>query len=213
MNMRKYLAVIILFAFTLLLFVLFFSKNAQEHVATDKGPKPDFVKGGFIEKYIYTPNYDQGRVNEVLGVVLHHTAEPNVEKSLEILTSPEKKVSAHVVIDTDGTRYILASPEIVTFHAGFSILNNREGCNYFTIGIEFQGNTLENPLTKKQIESGVEYLLPIIMKYGIPIENVVTHEMVRMAYKQKYPNKKCSGKVDITHEEYTRFMEVLQKAL
>lgn len=156
-----------------------------------------------------TPNVDKDRTNDVIGVVLHHTAEPTVEKSLAILSSPEKKVGTHVVIDTDGTRYVMADPNVVTYHAGYSILNGREGCNYCTIGIEFQGNTLVAPLTADQIASGIEYLLPIIDKYKIPLENIVTHEMVRKAYKEKYPNKRCSGKVDIIQEEYLRFMKEL----
>lgn len=159
-----------------------------------------------------TPNYDKERGNEVVGVVLHHTAEPTIEKSLAILSSPERKVGTHVVIDTDGTRYVMAEPCVAAYHAGFSILNGREGCNYCTVGIEFQGNTLEAPLTQDQIASGIEYLLPIIAQYKIPLENIVTHEMVRNAYRQKYPNRRCSGKVDITQEEYLRFMQALKFA-
>lgn len=159
-----------------------------------------------------TPNFDKERTNQVVGVVLHHTAEPTVEKSLEILSSPNKKVGTHVVIDTDGTRYLMAEPEVATYHAGWSILNGQEGCNYCTVGIEFQGNTLVEPLTEDQIASGIDYLLPIIAKYNIPLENIVTHEMVRTAYKQKYPKKRCSGKVDITQIEYVRFMKSLRSA-
>lgn len=159
-----------------------------------------------------TPNFDKERTNQVVGVVLHHTAEPTVEKSLEILSSPKKKVGTHVVIDTDGTRYLMAEPEVATYHAGWSILNGQEGCNYCTVGIEFQGNTLVEPLTEDQIASGIDYLLPIIAKYNIPLENIVTHEMVRTAYKQKYPKKRCSGKVDITQIEYVRFMKSLRSA-
>ena len=159
-----------------------------------------------------TPNYDRERSNQVLGVVLHHTAEPTVEKSLSILTSPIKKVGTHVVIDTDGTRYIMAEPTTATYHAGRSILNGHEGCNYCTVGIEFQGNTLERPLTDDQIFSGIEYILPILATYNLPLENVVTHEMVRTAYIQTYPNKRCSAKVDITQTEYARFMKALKPA-
>lgn len=159
-----------------------------------------------------TPNFDKERTNQVVGVVLHHTAEPTVEKSLEILSSPKKKVGTHVVIDTDGTRYLMAEPEVATYHAGWSILNGQEGCNYCTVGIEFQGNTLVEPLTEDQIASGIDYLLPIIAKYNIPLENIVTHEMVRTAYKQKYPQKRCSSKVDITQIEYVRFMKSLRSA-
>ena len=156
-----------------------------------------------------TPNFDPDSTNEVLGVVLHHTAEPTAENALKILSSPVKKVGAHVVIDTDGTRYIMAQPTVVTYHAGYSLLNGREGCNYFTIGIEFQGNTLKDSLTEDQIESGIEYLLPIIKMYNIPLTNIVTHQMIRTAYKEKHPESRCSGKVDITQTEYRRFMNRL----
>lgn len=167
----------------------------------------------FSEVDFPTPNFDPDSVNEVLGVILHHTAEPSVKNALKILSSPEKKVGTHVVIDTDGTRYIMADPTVVTYHAGYSLLKNREGCNYFTIGIEFQGNTLNTPLTKEQIESGIEYLLPIINTYNIPLDNIVTHQMIRTAYKEKHPESRCSGKVDITQTEYHRFMTRLHEVL
>lgn len=164
----------------------------------------------YVEKNYPTPNIDREKKNSVQGVILHHTAEPTIESSLNVLTSRTKKVGTHVVIDTDGTRYIMASPETVTYHAGLSILDGKEGCNYFTLGIEFQGNTLEKPLTEDQINSAIEYLLPLIKKYKIPIRNIVTHEMIRMSYKKKYPKKRCSGKVDITQTEYKRFMKLLK---
>lgn len=158
-----------------------------------------------------TPNYDRNAVNEVKGVILHHTAEPTAEKSLDVLTNSPRNVGTHVVIDYDGTRYIMCAPEVVTYHAGPSILNGRESCNKFTIGIEFQGNTVEAPLTEDQILSAIEYLRPIIAKYHIPMKNIVTHEMVRKAYKAKYPKSKTYGKVDITQAEYKHFMAYFKK--
>lgn len=160
-----------------------------------------------------TPNVDPEKTNDVRGVILHHTAEPTVESSLKVLTVGGRGVGTHVVIDTDGTRYVMCPPTAVTFHAGYSVLAGREKCNEFTIGIEFQGNTLEKPLTEDQRKSAIEYLLPLIEKYNIPIENIVTHEMIRNAYMSKYPNKKVSGKVDITQVEYKKFMAELKATL
>ena len=184
-----------------------FTVHQYDREATGSLKKP------FQVRQCPTPNYDKDRVNDVWGVILHHTAEPTIERSLEVLTSSKKKVGTHVVIDTDGTRYIMAEPTVVVYHAGLSILNGREGCNYFTIGVEFQGNTLETPLTHDQISSCIDYLLPIMAKYNIPLKNIVTHEMVRKAYKEKYPKKRCSAKVDITQTEYYRFMRSLRKTL
>lgn len=194
----------------LILFTFLFSISINGNNATEANI---VIKNKYKEKKYPTPNIDKKRTNTVEGVILHHTAEPTIERSLEILTSLKKKVGTHCVIDLDGTRYIMCEPEVVTYHAGFSVLNGKEGCNYFTIGIEFQGNTLEKPLTQDQIYSAIEYLKPLITKYRIPLNNIVTHEMVRQAYKKRHPHKRCSGKVDITQTEYKRFMKFLQQSI
>ncbi len=193
--------------------ILFFMFMYALYVPTDTYHSEDSEHMSYEVKYHPTPNIDHKRKNRVKGVILHHTAEPTIERSLEVLTSSERKVGTHVVIDTNGTRYVMCAPTDVTFHAGHSILNGEEGCNYFTIGIEFQGNTLEKPLTDDQIKSAIEYLIPIIDEYKIPINNIVTHEMVRKAYMEKYPKKRCSAKVDITQIEYQHFMNRLKESL
>lgn len=206
-----FLVIIVLSVVAIIIDVLYTDNKRQK--TTNGLQDISVIERKEYQEIVYpTPNFDKERTNQVVGVVLHHTAEPTVEKSLEILSSPKKKVGTHVVIDTDGTRYLMAEPEVATYHAGWSILNGQEGCNYCTVGIEFQGNTLVEPLTEDQIASGIDYLLPIIAKYNIPLENTVTHEMVRTAYKQKYPKKRCSGKVDITQIEYVRFMKSLRSA-
>lgn len=179
----------------------------KSETQTDGDPKK------FKEVSYPTPNIDSTKTNDVRGVILHHTAEPTVQSSLRVLTVGARHVGTHVVIDTDGTRYIMCPPTAVTFHAGASVLDGRERCNEFTIGIEFQGNTLEKPLTQEQRESAIEYLLPLIKEYNIPIKNIVTHEMIRNNYKRKYPHKKVAGKVDITPAEYNKFMAQLNAAL
>jgi len=167
-----------------------------------------------------TPNITKGKVNTVEGIILHHTASSTVQRAISKLRASDSNVSSHVVIDTDGTRYVLASPDKVTWHAGKSRMNGRENCNDFTIGIEFQGNTSEIPpspgdsLTQDQINSGIEYLLPIIKQYNIPLENIVTHEQVRTAYLNAHPNDTITPtKEDLSPREYARFMKALKAAM
>lgn len=167
---------------------------------------------GFWVTRIDTPNVSEGK-NAVEGIVLHHTATESLEKSLKILTDSASGVSCHVLIDTDGSRYVLASPEAITWHAGRSRLNGKEGCNNFTVGIEFQGNTVEQPLTDRQIESAIDYVLPIMEEYEIPMSNIVTHEQIRDNYKKAHPKRKTPPKVDVTPDEYARFMTALDNKL
>lgn len=157
-----------------------------------------------------TPNISKGR-NSVEGVVLHHTATFTADNALRWLTTPKSKVSCHVLIDYDGTRYVLARPELITHHAGRSALRGQTMCNRFTIGIEFQGCTNIMPLTNRQIASAVEYLTPIIHKYRIPLENIVTHEMVRDEWRISHRGDGTPAKPDIVERDYKRVLESLQK--
>lgn len=167
---------------------------------------------GFWVTEMPTPNVSDG-TNKVEGIVLHHTATESGEKSLDILTDPESGVSCHVMIDTDGSRYVLAPPEAITWHAGRSRLNGKDGCNNFTVGIEFQGNTVEEPLTDRQIESAVDYMLPIIEQYHIPLDNIVTHEQIRDNYRKAHPKTKTPTKVDVSSSEHDRIMAALNEKL
>ena len=50
-------------------------------------PSNDIPKNHYKEISFPTPNIDSSSKNSVEGVILHHTAEPTVQRSLEILTS------------------------------------------------------------------------------------------------------------------------------
>lgn len=176
---------------------------------------PEWVRPGkYWETHRLTPNIYEEETNDVKGIVLHHTAyEGPTATLIDALCSPNSGVSCHVVIDKDGTRYVLAPPEAVTWHAGYSYWRGRFRANLFMIGIEFQGNTLEEPLTDEQIESAIEYIRPIVKKYNIPKSEVVTHQMIRDAYRKAVPkNKKAWPKVDIVPEEYHRVLHALDTA-
>jgi len=166
----------------------------------------------YKEVYLPTSNIGEG-INAVEGIVLHHTAAKNAKSALYTFRSPDTHVSSHVVIVEEGTRYVLAEPEQVTWHAGRSSLHGKNDCNEFTIGIEFQGNTAEKPLTKRQIASAIEYICPIIEKYHIPLENIVTHEMIRDEWIKSQNDTLCPTKQDIVQSEYLRFMKKLKKRL
>lgn len=170
---------------------------------------------GYKEVSRPTPNIRRGR-NEVWGVVLHQTSTKDAETAVRTLTSTKNKKSAHVVIDYDGTRYVLAPPTAITMHAGRSLYKDRTDLNRCTIGIEFQANGVEwlfRPLTEKQIASAIEYLKPIIKEYNIPLDHITTHAIVRNAWNEKHPEKKGGLRGDIPSWEYERFMNRLKKAM
>ena len=153
-------------------------------------------------------------VNEQRGVVLHHTAfmEDDLTKVLDHLTNPKTEASAHVVIGFDGTRKVLATPDKVTFHAGYSAHEGRQNVNDFMIGIEFQGDTNRKDLTPQQIESAIEYLEPIIRRNNIRLEDIVTHQNVRDLYNdyaRKMGEREAPTKPDINQKNYNLILQAL----
>lgn len=163
-----------------------------------------------VTKY-KTPNINPG-TNSVEGIVLHHTASLNISHVLQGFCTKGTQRSSHVVIAKDGTRYVLAPPTARTQHAGASLMNGREDCNRFTIGIEFDGNTCMQPLTNEQIHSAIEYIRPIMRKYHISVNDIVTHASIRTAWLKKHSKntKDVKPKVDISDKEYNRFIDSLK---
>lgn len=167
-------------------------------------------KGDFWEYTCSTPNVFKGR-NRVKGIVLHHTATASTGTALKMMAGPEPtgKVSCHVVIAPDGTRYVLAPPTARTWHAGKSRWKGQDWCNAFTVGIEFQGNTCAAPLTDAQIQSAIDYCLPIMKKYKLKESDIITHEMIRTEYIKAHPEEGVPNKPDITQKEHARFLKAL----
>lgn len=161
--------------------------------------------------------------NEMKGIVLHHTAYDGQGKDVmgSIVGNWARQrsgnaASAQVIIDKDGTRYVITEPNDVAFHAGASVWNQgdslRTNVNDFMTGIEFQGDTNRQDLTDAQIQSAVEYLRPIIQKYRIPLDQITTHEVIRSLfnqYAQEKGLKTAPSKSDVNQRNYQRVIQAL----
>lgn len=191
---------------------LYIKGTAPNHFAQDTVWTP-YIRNEQSESYLK----GHPLTNQLEGVLFHHTAfsnDPTMEKVTNHFMKNNSEVSAHVVINKNGDRRIFANPEDVTFHAGESRFNEKMNVNDFMLGIEFQGNTENEPLTNEQIESVVEYLVPLIRKYKIKLENLATHEMVRHAYNQYAKEtglKQAPNKPDITYEQFVRIIDKLKE--
>lgn len=69
-------------------------------------------------------------------LVMHYTGGSSAESSVRHLAKKSSKASAHLVIGRDGKIFQLAPFNIVTWHAGRSSWDGRNGLNRFSIGIE-----------------------------------------------------------------------------
>jgi len=84
--------------------------------------------------FVETPN--QGGDLAPRHLVFHYTAGKSATSSINWLTNPESKASAHLVLARDGTITQLAPFNIKTWHAGLSYWDGLSGLNGYSIGIE-----------------------------------------------------------------------------
>ena len=82
-----------------------------------------------------SPNFDE-RALPVSMIVLHYTGMPDMQSALDRLTSPEAKVSAHYLVDEDGTTYRLVDESKRAWHAGKSRWRGTTDVNSASVGIE-----------------------------------------------------------------------------
>ncbi len=130
-----------------------------------------------------SPNFDSREI-PVEFLILHYTA-VDLQGTLDIFSSTDYGVSAHLVIDLDGTVYELVSCLNGTahraWHAGVSRWQEKEAFNDFAIGIElvnFNGNifsfTDEQYLALQQVIQQLQQHYP---KLSDP-ERILGHEQI-----------------------------------
>ena len=133
----------------------------QSKVVENEFPPGTSNKLMKIRTDIRTNNFDQ-QVIQVEFVVIHYTA-CGIARTLDILCDEARKVSAHLVIDLDGTVFelipCLNEPPLRGWHSGkshWTDKSNKEwsAFNDFSIGIELvneNGNVF--PFTEAQYQS------------------------------------------------------------
>lgn len=171
---------------------------------------------------------------DVQYLVLHYTA-VNLQETLAIFTDPNCKVSAHLVIDVDGTIY-----EIVpclngiagqAWHAGVSRWNGKEGLGKYALGIELvnlNGNIFE--YTEAQyiaLNHVIQHLKPLYPALQ-QAEHIVGHEHIagfrgkadpglcfdwKRFFKDNYPNQLVPERLAICPIEWQKVLQTkLQEA-
>ncbi|MGI9437392.1 MAG: N-acetylmuramoyl-L-alanine amidase [Geminicoccaceae bacterium] len=115
----------------------------------------------------FSPNADDRPSGcPVDSLVLHYTGMATGEAALQRLCDAEAKVSAHYLIDEDGSTHRLVDERWRAWHAGVSCWQGRERLNDCSIGIEIVNPGHEwgyRPFTEAQYRT-LEKLLPDIMK-------------------------------------------------
>lgn len=120
-------------------------------------------------------------------LVLHYTGMRTAESALERLCDPEAKVSAHYLIDEDGTVYRMVHEKRRAWHAGVSHWRGHTDINSRSIGIEIVNPGHEwgyRPFPDAQMWSLELLSMALVKDWCIPAINVVAHSDIAPTRKQ-----------------------------
>ncbi len=143
----------------------------------------------------------QGRRIKPQAIVLHHTS-GTYAGSVAWCMNPASRVSYHAIVAKDGRRTVLADPDERPWHAGKSGWRGRNDLNSWSVGAAFEGDTYDRELGGAEMASMAEYLLPLLKKYGLSLNDVTDHRTVS-------PGRKD----DLNPTEFARFKAYLGKRL
>lgn len=107
-------------------------------------------------------------------VVIHYTAMANCAEARERLCDPAAEVSAHWLIDRDGTAEALVDEAQRAWHAGAGEWAGRGDVNSRSIGIELL-NTGAAPFPEPQMQALEVLLAGILTRWNIAPHGVIGH--------------------------------------
>ena len=131
-----------------------------------------------------SPNFDVRKL-PVDMVVLHYTGMK--KGALERLRDPAAKVSAHYLVEEDGTTYALVPEDMRAWHAGVASWQGEADVNSCSIGIELANPGHDNGYRNfppAQMAALVTLLRAIVRRHDISIARVLGHSDVAPTRKQ-----------------------------
>ena len=117
-------------------------------------------------------------VRPINMLVLHYTGMQSAAAALDRLCDPAAKVSAHYVVEEDGTIWRLVPEARRAFHAGVSYWQGETDLNYVSIGVEIVNPGHEwgyRPFPEAQMAAVEALCREIMARYRIPAWRVVGH--------------------------------------
>jgi N-acetylmuramoyl-L-alanine amidase len=122
-----------------------------------------------------SPNFGARRGgNRPSMIVLHYTGMTDTAAALERLCDPAAEVSAHYLIDRDGTLYQLVRDDLRAWHAGAGEWCGQGDVNSRSIGIELVNDGFQPfPLPQMQVLEGL--LRDLLARWSIAPVDVIAH--------------------------------------
>ena len=171
---------------------------ARSAQATTSCPSPDTTAAPDFPSAIWrpSPNFDQ-RAADSTGVphmVIIHTCESNYASCWSWLDNPASQVSAHYVVNEDGSEisqlvreqnraWHIAALYDCTLNRGHECWRNGVQSNHFTVGIEHAGFASQDSFPRAQLDHSAALVCDITKDRAIPRDwqHIVGHGQLQPA--------------------------------
>lgn len=133
-----------------------------------------------------SPNYGE-RLLALDMIVLHYTGMRSAGEALDRLCDPKAGVSAHYLIEQDGTLHTLVDPAHRAWHAGVSSWEGEGDVNSRSVGIELVNPGHEwgyEAFPKPQIDTLIPLLGKLTRRYAISPAQVWGHSDIAPSRKE-----------------------------
>ena len=135
-----------------------------------------------------SPNFtDRRGCDKPSLIILHYTGMKTAAEAIERLCDPAAEVSAHYVVDEDGSILQLVEEDKRAWHAGVSQWGDITDVNSHSIGIEIVNPGHEwgyRPYPDVQITAVMDLVKGIMQRWDIKPEGVLGHSDVAPGRKQ-----------------------------
>ena len=146
-----------------------------------------------------SPNFDNRRGPPDM-LVLHYTGMRTADEAVARLRDPEAKVSAHYVVDEDGSILRLVAEERRAWHAGKGAWQGETDCNAASIGVEIVNPGHEfgyRDFPDAQMDAVIRLVGDIRERWTIPDARIIGHSDLAPDRKQdpgeRFPWKRLAG--------------------
>lgn len=153
-------------------------KALRKFVATHAPLPPRGLPGA---TFVASPNWSVRNLETRIDtVVLHSTVVDTMQETQDIfLDEGGRRVSAHYVVDRDGTIVQMVDERLMAHHAGVSELDGRTGVNDFSIGIELVNrNDGLDPYPEAQYRAVAAIVKDLRTRHAIPDDRIVSHARI-----------------------------------
>lgn len=133
-----------------------------------------------------SPNHDE-RSAPVSMIVLHYTGMPTAAEAIARLCDPHAKVSAHYLVEEDGTVHAMVAEDRRAWHAGRSHWREITDINSASIGIEIVNRGHDwgyRPFPPEQVSAVVRLVHDIKDRHQITRGNIVGHSDIAPSRKR-----------------------------